>query len=245
MQRALLILSASSLALSTANAQIATGGATQASGASSVAGGSTGQLQYNNGAGFGGASGLTVSSGVLSTSGQITSTLATGTAPFVVASATNVANLNATTLTGYPIGTSGATIPLLTGNNTFGGAIRVGVGGSLAAGGAASMIISYTAPTISSGFGASPAIQLGGGSFSFTVTVGSGGAAQTGTLTMPTATHGWICQVNDQSTKSASVAYTMETANTTTSVTVGNYTDVMASGPWTAGDVLQFLCSGY
>lgn len=55
----------------------------------------------------------------LSATGQITSTLAIGTAPFVVTSTTNVANLNASTLTGSAIGTSGATIPLLSTANTW------------------------------------------------------------------------------------------------------------------------------
>lgn len=44
----------------------------------------------------------------LSVSGQITSTLATGTAPFVVASATNVPNLNASSLNGATFASPGA-----------------------------------------------------------------------------------------------------------------------------------------
>lgn len=48
-----------------------------------------------------------------------TSTVATGTAPFTVSSTTNVANLNASSLTGSAIGTSGATIPLLSTSNTW------------------------------------------------------------------------------------------------------------------------------
>jgi hypothetical protein len=57
----------------------------------------------------------------ITASGQITSTVSTGTAPLVVASTTNVANLNASTLTGDAVGTSGATIPLLNGNNAHSG----------------------------------------------------------------------------------------------------------------------------
>ena len=62
--------------------------------------------------------GLTVSSGTfaaqavtcttLSATGQITSTLATGTAPLVVASTTNVANLNASSLNGATFASPGA-----------------------------------------------------------------------------------------------------------------------------------------
>lgn len=48
-----------------------------------------------------------------------TSTVTTGTAPLTVSSTTNVANLNASTLTGSAVGTSGTTIPLLSGTNTW------------------------------------------------------------------------------------------------------------------------------
>jgi hypothetical protein len=62
---------------------------------------------------------------------------------------------------------------------------------------------------------------------------------------MPPATDGWACQVNDVSTTSATVFYTKQTATTTTSVTVGNYTTAGAAGAWASGDVLQFICAGY
>ncbi len=48
-----------------------------------------------------------------------TSTATTGTAPLVVASTTQVANLNASLLAGYSVGTSGAAIPALNGANTW------------------------------------------------------------------------------------------------------------------------------
>jgi hypothetical protein len=54
------------------------------------------------------ASATSVASATLSVTGQITSTLATGTAPFVVASTTNVANLNAASLNGATFGAPGA-----------------------------------------------------------------------------------------------------------------------------------------
>ena len=53
--------------------------------------------------------GLTnIGSGTGSFSGQLTSTLATGTAPFVIASTTNVANLNASSLSGNTFAAPGA-----------------------------------------------------------------------------------------------------------------------------------------
>jgi hypothetical protein len=57
----------------------------------------------------------------VSTSGVITSTLATGTAPLTVASATLVSNLNADLHDGKHIGTSGNAVPLLDGTNTWSG----------------------------------------------------------------------------------------------------------------------------
>lgn len=60
--------------------------------------------------------------GPTTTANQFTSTLATGTAPLVIASTTLVTNLNADLLDGKNTGTSGNTIPLLDGVNTFSGA---------------------------------------------------------------------------------------------------------------------------
>jgi hypothetical protein len=53
------------------------------------------------------------------TAPSFASTAPTGTAPLTVSSTTNVPNLNASLLTGSAIGTSGATIPLLSTANTW------------------------------------------------------------------------------------------------------------------------------
>jgi len=53
--------------------------------------------------------------------GAITSTLATGTAPFPVTSTTVNTNFNADMIDGKHIGTSGNAVPLLDGTNTFSG----------------------------------------------------------------------------------------------------------------------------
>lgn len=78
-----------------------------------------------NGATFaapGAIGGGTPSSGAfttLSASGQITSTLATGTAPFVIASTTNVANLNASSLNGATFAAPGTIGGATPGSATF------------------------------------------------------------------------------------------------------------------------------
>lgn len=55
------------------------------------------------------------------TANTLVSTVSTGTAPLTVSSTTNVANLNASSLTGDVVGTSGGTIPLLNAANTWSG----------------------------------------------------------------------------------------------------------------------------
>jgi len=72
-------------------------------------------------------SGTLTVAGAESISGQITSTVATGTAPFVVASTTQVANLNVATA-GTATNQSGGTVSATTGS--FSGQITSSVGGS-------------------------------------------------------------------------------------------------------------------
>lgn len=104
---------------------------------------------------------------------------------------------------------------------------------------------STTAPSIQSGFGTSPSVTNNNGTAAFTVNVGTGGTATSGVITMPAAAHGWACQVNDITTTSSTVFVTKETANTTTSVTVGNFTTAGVAGAWAASDILYFICSGF
>ena len=110
----------------------------------------------------------------------------------------------------------------------------------------ANVALSSTAAAISSGFGTSPAIA--GTAFSFRVTVGTGGTANTGVVTLPTAATAWNCAVQDLTSAADNDAdvHTVVTASSTTSVTVENQTvstGVVAA--WTAADVLIFLCGAY
>lgn len=107
------------------------------------------------------------------------------------------------------------------------------------------VLFSATAPTISSGFGTGATVPANNGTAVFTINVGTGGIASTGVLTMPAAAAGWACHVNNLTSISATVTLTKVTATTTTSVTIGNYTDVSAAGPWNASDVLQLQCAAY
>lgn len=100
-------------------------------------------------------------------------------------------------------------------------------------------MIILTVPTISSGFGTSPSILTSttGGNYTatFRVNVGTGGAATSGVVGLPTASNGWNCLVQDMTTNVA----TRQTANNATTVTV------TAASAWTASDILMYQCIGY
>jgi len=100
-----------------------------------------------------------------------------------------------------------------------------------------------TAPTISSGFGTGASRTVSNGPLSFNINVGTGGAASTGVIGLPTASTGWTCSVTDITSKSAAVSSTQMTASTTNTATIGNFTDISTSGPWNAGDNLRISCT--
>lgn len=113
--------------------------------------------------------------------------------------------------------------------------------------GTTTVLLSGQVPTISSAFGASPSVAAGAAG-AFTVNVGTGGAATGGVIAMPTATTGWICQVENRTAVAANRGdqRTVQTATTTTTVTVQNQTiSTGAALAWTASDVLALSCLGY
>lgn len=110
------------------------------------------------------------------------------------------------------------------------------------------LVMSSTAPTVSSGFGTSPSIASNNGTAAFTVNVGTGGTATNGVVGMPAATTGWICHVEDETAVLGNVANarTLQIGSTTTTVTVENQTvSTGAALAWTASDVLVLSCHGY
>ena len=187
--------------------------------------------------------GLTYSTGTLSTggpgsfttftaSGQITSTLATGTAPLVVASTTPVTNLSiggnaatATTATNQSGGTVNAT--------TITGSVSYSLNGVL--------LFSSTAPTISSGFGTTPLIVNQNGTAAFSVNVGTGGTASAGVIGLPVAAHDWNCAVINPVTGAGT--FTQMSALATNSATFTNYTLATAVAvAWPASYILRINC---
>jgi hypothetical protein len=104
------------------------------------------------------------------------------------------------------------------------------------------LLVSATAPSISSGFGTSPSIPTNNGIAAFTVKVGTGGTASSGVIGLPTAATGWNCFATDITTTSATVFMTKQTASTTTSATFGNFNTSGAVAAWADSDILSVSC---
>lgn len=105
------------------------------------------------------------------------------------------------------------------------------------------LAFSSTAPTISSGFGTSPSIT-GGSAVAFRVNVGTGGAASTGVVALPTAINGWNCSVADVTTPDSNS--TVQTASTTTTASFKNYARTTGlAAAWTASDILAISCIAF
>ena len=106
-----------------------------------------------------------------------------------------------------------------------------------------STLCSATAPTVS-GFGASPTVPENNGTCAFTINVGTGGLASTGTITLPAAAAGWACNI--QNVTSPATYITSQTGGTTTTATVTNYSRTTGlEMAWAASDVLRVSCFGY
>lgn len=102
---------------------------------------------------------------------------------------------------------------------------------------------SATAPTISSGFGTSPSVTVGG-AVAFRVNVGTGGSATNGVIGLPTALNGWNCTCADLTTQSSTVFLCKQTASSTTTATIGNFDAAGAAAAWVASDILAVSCVG-
>lgn len=191
-----------------------------------------GTVALNGGGNFSGTFG-----GNLTLSAQLISTVATGTAPLSIASTTVVPNLNAqlhngkTAPAGNIVGdTDVQTLGNKTINNpTFTGGLTF-----------ANVFASANGPSISSGFGTSPSIAVNG-TIAFTITIGSGGTANSGVITLGAVTGGWNVFCEDTTTFSTTVFRTRQTASTTNSATIGNFNSSAVAAAWVAGDTLSCI----
>lgn len=108
---------------------------------------------------------------------------------------------------------------------------------------ASKMMAVGTAPTISSGFGASASIAANNGTIAFTVNVGTGGTASTGVIGLTACTTGWVCHCDDLAA-AVGLTETRQSASTTTSCTVANVnTATGVAAAWGVSEVLY--CSAH
>jgi hypothetical protein len=118
----------------------------------------------------------------------------------------------------------------------------------IASGGNGALLISRTAPSALSACGTSPAVTTHNGTAAWVVTGGTGGTATGCTVTLPAATTGWNCSVNNITASAAHRAgvTTVQTASTTTSVTFEYQTvSTGAATAFTASDVFRGICFAY
>ncbi len=101
-----------------------------------------------------------------------------------------------------------------------------------------------TAPTIASGGCTSPAVTWSNGTATFLLTIGSScTGVKTVTLTMPVASHEWVCQAQDQTTPASFIVTSNGTS--TTAVVLSNYSHTTGLAiDFVAAEVLAVSCSG-
>jgi opacity protein-like surface antigen len=124
---------------------------------------------------------------------------------------------------------------------TFTNAVTIGSGASLRAGSGSPVIISYTAPTLSS-CGGSAAITNNSGTAAFNYSVGTS-PPTTCTVTLPAASHGWHCTADDLTTLTE-VIHQTGVSTTTCVLTYYAITTGVATAP-TASDNILVSAMGY
>ena len=109
------------------------------------------------------------------------------------------------------------------------------------------LLAASNSPTIAAAGcgGAAASVANVNGTAAFDVNVGTTPTSGGCTVTMPTASAGWTCDVNDFTTLSSSVFVQKQTASTTTSILLQNFTTAGAAGAPTASDVYHVKCTAH
>ena len=142
-----------------------------------------------------------------------------------------------TTLSSAGSGTQNALATALT---LKGGTQAASLSGDLQIAG--TLLISHTAPTISSGCGGgSPSISANNGASNFRVTIGTA-SGSTCVINMPTANAGWNCLANDLSTHTTANSTVMQTATGASQITLTGFSDITGAATWVSGDVIAVHC---
>lgn len=104
--------------------------------------------------------------------------------------------------------------------------------------------VTVTTPTLTAGFGTSPSVVSSNGSAAFTINVGTGGTANTGTVTLGAASTGYAASCSDITNPASAV--TVQTGGSSSTITLANYartTGLLTA--WAASDVIRCLATAY
>ena len=104
------------------------------------------------------------------------------------------------------------------------------------------LLLTSVPPTISSGFGTGALISESNGPTAFTLTIGMGNTAVDGVLNLEPVAHSWNCWCNDMTTTNASVFMCKQTASSSSTVTLGNFSSQGRPSPWLPGDTISVSC---
>jgi hypothetical protein len=103
---------------------------------------------------------------------------------------------------------------------------------------------SVTTPTIASGFGGANSTVTGTSTAAFKIVVGNTTTSNSGVITLPAATNGWVAAAYDIT--QASNLYLEQSAFNTTSVTLNAYSSSNGSATnLTAGDVILVTATAF
>jgi hypothetical protein len=109
------------------------------------------------------------------------------------------------------------------------------------------ILVSQTAPTISSGFAASgTTLTPNNGTAAFVINVGATTPGSSGVIGLPAAANGWNCYVTDITGAAAHVGlHTVQTGSTTASVTVESQNAAGVATAWAGNSILRVSCFAY
>lgn len=107
-----------------------------------------------------------------------------------------------------------------------------------------SLTFSATAPTFTSGFGGATGRTITGSAAVFSIVVGSSSTDNNGVLGLPTATNGWVCRAENQTSPGATDI--KQSSSTTSSVTLTQYNTTLGTAAnFAASDVIKGTCIAY
>lgn len=122
------------------------------------------------------------------------------------------------------------------------GSAIVSLSSSGALGTGSQIVLSSTAPTVVACSGTAASVTWSAGSMSFQFDVGTSCAGEnTATITLPTATNGWVCHCIN----TGAATNVRQSGGSTTTAVITNYgTSVATPADWTDGADIRCMCHG-